>query len=236
MFFYDRLCQSKLKMAKSVESFTKTLVSFIEYVRDNVPDCRKAAKVVLIKAETALSMSPEMLCSQFVEELQPHVGLITSRDPAFVSDVLPTLKVIKDMKISGVWSQCSSEIQNEVWNRLNSVLMLGLAAANEINASKKSTDGVSRLSSEDIDPSELGDMMQKIMPGMMSMMGPMLQGMGGGANRKQKKKLARDAADPNSPLQKMAQGALGIDLDAKSRSKSSSSSSSGRGSGARGLI
>jgi hypothetical protein len=219
-------------------AFAKTVTSLIEYCRDsfkdmakngvpNAEEAHKKAKVVLIKAETAIDLGLDAFCQEFVKKLSPHVAAITTRDDSFIHDVLPTMKVLKDMNITGVWSSCPKEFQDQVWNRLNTAYMLASAAVNtEIASAAAKGSGVSP---DSINPDELGQVMQNIMPGMMNMLGPMMQNLAGGGrggNKQMKKKLARDAANPNSPLQQMAQGMLGINLPQKDQENEQQTSNS----------
>lgn len=223
----------------NLNAFGSTLLSMIKYIGENIPECTEKAAVVHIKAETAIDFAAENLCKSFVNELSPHVGLIASRDEAFITNILPTLPIIKDMKMTEVWNTCSDKVKAEVWNRLNTAFMLASAAANtEIAGAAANAAGFDPNS---VDPNELSEMMKNIMPGMMNMLGPMMSQMGGGGgskkqNNKAKKELAKQAADPNSPMQQMIQNSLGIDLKQKQPARNVAGSRQKGSRGANGLI
>lgn len=191
--------------SSSLNAFCSILISLVDYVSTEIPSTEKKAAVVKIKLETAIEYGPEQLCKKFVNELRPHVTLILKKDDTFIYEHLPKLDVIKDVNITSVWDSCSPEIQTEIWSRLNTAFTLGSLAINDIVES--TAKNMSGFDGQDFDPDQLGGAVQQIMPAVMSMMGPLMQNLGG--NRGDKKNAAKQAADPNSPMMQMISNMMG---------------------------
>ncbi len=197
--------------ASNQQNFINILTELVVYVQKNIPVVAEKAKVVGFKLEAAVDLAPAMLCTEFVKKLKPFAMQLINRDESFFLNHGKEIPIVKDINLELEWANLSETVQNEIWKRVNSAFTFATLASHESasNTQKSLAGGIEGL--KDIDPSQLGETVQNLMPAVMQMMGPMLQSFQGAAGGGPAKTTggAQKASQLNSPMMQMLQGFMG---------------------------
>jgi hypothetical protein len=190
----------------NIKAFTQVVRSFFDFIEKQVPEHSDRVRTYKLKFDAAIEVFPTHAVNMFVKELKPYAADIATRnEKVLLTECVEKVAILKDIDLINIWKNLSTNAKDEVWNRLNSALMLATVASNADAASLQGP-------MEGIDPNELGNAVQNVLPTVMKMMGPMMAQLGGGnvpGNRDAQRKAAKEAANPNSPMMQMISGLVG---------------------------
>lgn len=196
----------------NLQNFINILTNLVNYVQENIPVVQEKAKIVGFKLEAAVDLAPINLAKEFVKKLQPYASQLINREEQFFLEYAKDIPIVKDINLELEWKNLDSKVKNELWTRVNSAFTFATLVSNE-EAAATQQSFAKMPGFENIDTAQLGESVQKLMPAVLNMMGPLLGGPGG----KKSRKGARDACNPNNPMMKFAQNMMGIDVKESNR-------------------
>lgn len=188
----------------NLKNFVDIFLTIPTLIAKYVPIMADTAKILGFKLEAASDLAPEKLCAEFVNALKPYASLLIAQDDAFFLEHFQHIIYLKDFdQLPFLWQTADHKFKKELWRKLNSAFTFATLANNSQAAAP--LQGINFSGEGEFDASQLGETVQQMMPAVLSMLGPMMQGLSGGKT----KAGAAAAASPDNPMMQALAGMIG---------------------------
>lgn len=155
----------------SVSAFNDMMGQFIAELHKAFPK-ETSIKKFMTSFELLRDANPRKCVEAYMMGVGSYASKISNKDETFITDDLPNIEFMKDLKIKGLWDGASPRTKEAIWQYLQTLYMLGTA----INAVPESTlsmieniakDAADKLQGGEIDEQALQKMLGGFLGGMM---------------------------------------------------------------------
>lgn len=108
----------------TLSTFSDMMEQFVDELVQTFPN-ENSFKKYQMTIQIARKANPRQILTCFMESVNPHSAKIMAKDETFWSEEAPTIEFIKDLKITSIWADASSNTKDAIWQYLQTLYIIG---------------------------------------------------------------------------------------------------------------